>query len=198
MPPAQWHRRRRKWPRSVMLSRSGRSGAAWLRLRCGRCVSHKTSHSRRTLSRPNPQVSNYARFWHPTRLRGHSVIMSAVLRMVSSVLPVVARVSRHVPGMLAAAGRPAMPRESGSRSCAAMAVIGSRIWYHPRWFARRIPDPGIEGRRLTLRPNSPSLRAPHWRKRSPAMLPQAAIVQRPADDDTDMTRQGSEEERQEN
>jgi putative drug exporter of the RND superfamily len=34
---------------------------------------------------------------------------------------------------------------------AAMAVIGSRIWYHPRWFARRVPDPDIEGHRLALR-----------------------------------------------
>jgi RND superfamily putative drug exporter len=31
---------------------------------------------------------------------------------------------------------------------AAMAIIGSRIWYHPRWFARHIPDPDIEGQRL--------------------------------------------------
>src|SRR5215469_531763 len=31
---------------------------------------------------------------------------------------------------------------------AVMAIIGSRIWYHPRWFARTIPDPDIEGQRL--------------------------------------------------
>ena len=31
---------------------------------------------------------------------------------------------------------------------AVMAIIGSRIWYHPRWFARRVPDPDIEGQRL--------------------------------------------------
>ncbi|MCU1645245.1 MAG: putative drug exporter of the superfamily [Nocardia sp.] len=31
---------------------------------------------------------------------------------------------------------------------AVMALIGSRIWYHPRWFAKYIPDPDIEGRRL--------------------------------------------------
>ena len=31
---------------------------------------------------------------------------------------------------------------------AAMAVIGARIWYHPRWFALHVPDPDIEGRRL--------------------------------------------------
>jgi len=29
-----------------------------------------------------------------------------------------------------------------------MAIIGSRIWYHPRWFARTIPDPDIEGQQL--------------------------------------------------
>jgi putative drug exporter of the RND superfamily len=31
---------------------------------------------------------------------------------------------------------------------AVMAITGSRIWYHPQWFARRIPDPDIEGQRL--------------------------------------------------
>lgn len=31
---------------------------------------------------------------------------------------------------------------------AVMALVGSRIWYHPRWFARHVPDPDIEGRRL--------------------------------------------------
>jgi RND superfamily putative drug exporter len=31
---------------------------------------------------------------------------------------------------------------------AIMAIIGSRIWYHPRWFARYVPDPDIEGQRL--------------------------------------------------
>jgi len=34
---------------------------------------------------------------------------------------------------------------------AVMAVAGSRIWYHPGWFARHVPDPDIEGHRLTLR-----------------------------------------------
>jgi len=29
-----------------------------------------------------------------------------------------------------------------------MAIVGSRIWYHPRWFARYVPDPDIEGKRL--------------------------------------------------
>jgi putative drug exporter of the RND superfamily len=33
---------------------------------------------------------------------------------------------------------------------AVMAVAGSRIWYHPRWFARHVPDPDIEGHRLAL------------------------------------------------
>jgi RND superfamily putative drug exporter len=31
---------------------------------------------------------------------------------------------------------------------AVMAIVGSRIWYHPRWFARYVPDPDIEGNRL--------------------------------------------------
>jgi RND superfamily putative drug exporter len=29
-----------------------------------------------------------------------------------------------------------------------MAIVGSRLWYHPQWFARHIPDPDIEGQRL--------------------------------------------------
>ncbi|MER5636500.1 MMPL family transporter [Kitasatospora sp. NPDC002227] len=31
---------------------------------------------------------------------------------------------------------------------AVMAIIGARIWYHPDWFARYVPDPDIEGTRL--------------------------------------------------
>lgn len=31
---------------------------------------------------------------------------------------------------------------------AVMAIAGPRIWYHPHWFARHIPDPDIEGQRL--------------------------------------------------
>ena len=31
---------------------------------------------------------------------------------------------------------------------AVMAIIGSRIWYHPAWFGRHVPDPDIEGQRL--------------------------------------------------
>jgi putative drug exporter of the RND superfamily len=31
---------------------------------------------------------------------------------------------------------------------AVMAIAGSKIWYHPRWFARYVPDPDIEGQRL--------------------------------------------------
>jgi len=34
---------------------------------------------------------------------------------------------------------------------AVMAIIGSRIWYHPRWFARYVPDPDIEGQVLDER-----------------------------------------------
>ena len=36
--PARLRRRTRKWSKSVMSSGSGRSGAAWFRVRCGRCV----------------------------------------------------------------------------------------------------------------------------------------------------------------
>jgi RND superfamily putative drug exporter len=32
-----------------------------------------------------------------------------------------------------------------------MAIIGSRIWYHPRWFARYVPNPDIEGQHLDER-----------------------------------------------
>ena len=31
---------------------------------------------------------------------------------------------------------------------AVMALAGKRIWYHPAWFAKHIPDPDIEGQRL--------------------------------------------------
>jgi RND superfamily putative drug exporter len=31
---------------------------------------------------------------------------------------------------------------------AVMAMIGSKVWYHPPWFARHVPDPDIEGQRL--------------------------------------------------
>jgi RND superfamily putative drug exporter len=31
---------------------------------------------------------------------------------------------------------------------AVMAIVGSKIWYHPQWFARYIPDPDIEGKRV--------------------------------------------------
>jgi RND superfamily putative drug exporter len=31
---------------------------------------------------------------------------------------------------------------------ALMAIAGDRIWYHPRWFARLVPDADIEGERL--------------------------------------------------
>jgi RND superfamily putative drug exporter len=35
---------------------------------------------------------------------------------------------------------------------AVMAIIGSRLWYHPKWFAKHVPDPDIEGRRLGHKP----------------------------------------------
>jgi putative drug exporter of the RND superfamily len=31
---------------------------------------------------------------------------------------------------------------------AVMAIVGSKIWYHPQWFSKYIPDPDIEGKRL--------------------------------------------------
>jgi RND superfamily putative drug exporter len=31
---------------------------------------------------------------------------------------------------------------------AVMSIIGSKLWYHPRWFTRYVPDPDIEGQRL--------------------------------------------------
>jgi RND superfamily putative drug exporter len=31
---------------------------------------------------------------------------------------------------------------------AVMAIIRSKLWYHPEWFAKYIPDPDIEGQRL--------------------------------------------------
>jgi RND superfamily putative drug exporter len=31
---------------------------------------------------------------------------------------------------------------------AVMSIIGSKLWYHPRWFAKYVPDPDIEGQRL--------------------------------------------------
>ncbi len=31
---------------------------------------------------------------------------------------------------------------------AVMALVGARIWYHPGWFERHVPDPDIEGHRL--------------------------------------------------
>ena len=37
-PPTRSRRRTRMWSRSVTSSGSGRSGAAWFRVRCGRCV----------------------------------------------------------------------------------------------------------------------------------------------------------------
>jgi RND superfamily putative drug exporter len=31
---------------------------------------------------------------------------------------------------------------------AIMSIVGEKIWYRPRWFARRVPDPDIEGEQL--------------------------------------------------
>jgi putative drug exporter of the RND superfamily len=42
---------------------------------------------------------------------------------------------------------------------AVMAIVGSRFWYHPQWFARHIPDPDIEGQRLAHKPAGRQLAA---------------------------------------
>jgi RND superfamily putative drug exporter len=42
---------------------------------------------------------------------------------------------------------------------AVMAIIGSRLWYHPEWFARHVPDPDIEGQRLEHKPAEGELAA---------------------------------------
>jgi putative drug exporter of the RND superfamily len=40
---------------------------------------------------------------------------------------------------------------------AVMSLAGGRIWYHPRWFARRVPDLDIEGASLELEAPAPDL-----------------------------------------
>jgi RND superfamily putative drug exporter len=40
---------------------------------------------------------------------------------------------------------------------AVMSLAGARIWYHPRWFARRVPDLDIEGAHLELEAPDPDL-----------------------------------------
>ncbi|MCW2529749.1 MAG: rane protein, partial [Pseudonocardiales bacterium] len=34
---------------------------------------------------------------------------------------------------------------------AVMAIVGEKIWYHPQWYSRLVPDPDIEGEKLTQR-----------------------------------------------
>ena len=34
---------------------------------------------------------------------------------------------------------------------AVMAIVGARIWYHPKWFTKYVPDPDLEGERLAQR-----------------------------------------------
>ncbi|CAL9279351.1 Membrane protein YdfJ [Streptomyces sp. SudanB135_2055] len=41
-----------------------------------------------------------------------------------------------------------------------MALVGSRIWHHPEWYGRLVPDPGIEGEKLEERLGRPSTRRP--------------------------------------
>ena len=31
---------------------------------------------------------------------------------------------------------------------AVMAIIGKKVWYHPNWYAKYVPDPDIEGEKL--------------------------------------------------
>ena len=40
---------------------------------------------------------------------------------------------------------------------AVMSLAGGRIWYHPHWFARRVPDLDIEGATLESQPHVPDL-----------------------------------------
>ena len=55
-----------------------------------------------------------------------------------------------------------------------MAIIGSRLWYHPRWFARHIPDPDIEGQRLDRELAGAELARPAPRPGSDRARPAAA------------------------
>jgi RND superfamily putative drug exporter len=57
---------------------------------------------------------------------------------------------------------------------AIMAIIGSRIWYHPRWFARYVPDPDIEGQRLDRELAGVELARPASRSGSDRARPAAA------------------------
>jgi len=34
---------------------------------------------------------------------------------------------------------------------AVMAIVGAKIWYHPKWFTKYVPDPDLEGERLAQR-----------------------------------------------
>lgn len=38
---------------------------------------------------------------------------------------------------------------------AVMAIVGAKIWYHPRCYARHMPDPDIEGEKLDEKSLSP-------------------------------------------
>jgi RND superfamily putative drug exporter len=57
---------------------------------------------------------------------------------------------------------------------AIMAIVGSRLWYHPRWFARHIPDPDIEGQRLDRELAGAELARPAPRPGSDRARPAAA------------------------
>jgi putative drug exporter of the RND superfamily len=38
---------------------------------------------------------------------------------------------------------------------ALMAIVGDRIWYHPKWYAKHVPDPDIEGEMLEAKLSDP-------------------------------------------
>jgi RND superfamily putative drug exporter len=46
---------------------------------------------------------------------------------------------------------------------ALMAIIGDRIWYHPKWYAKHVPDPDIEGEKLEERLGTAPTPAAHAR-----------------------------------
>ncbi|QMU71126.1 MMPL family transporter [Streptacidiphilus sp. P02-A3a] len=50
---------------------------------------------------------------------------------------------------------------------AVMAIVRAKLWYHPQWFARYVPDPDIEGGRLQHRLSSAGKAASHPTGASP-------------------------------
>ena len=67
-------------------------------------------------------------------------------------------------------------RHGGDIDLGTWSYTGSRIWYHPQWFARHIPDPEIEGQRLARKPAQRELaaagtRGAEWRSSAAAVPP---------------------------